>query len=88
MPNSEAEYQKIEELYGIKKNYTVIHNGIDDDVFVPIQKTKKENKLILSAARIEGRKNQLNLIRALNNTSYTLLLTGLPAPNQRKHYDA
>ena len=87
LPNSETEYQKIEELYGIKKNYAVIHNGIDDDVFTPSKKIDKENKLILSAARIEGRKNQLNLIRALNNTTYTLLLTGLPAPNQRKYYD-
>lgn len=37
---------------------------------------------ILCAARIEGPKNQLNLIRAVNGTSYTLMLTGNIATNQ------
>ncbi len=87
LPNSEAEYEKIEGLYGMKKNYAVIPNGIDSGVFRSSPELKKDNKLILCAARIEGRKNQLNLIRALNDTSYTLLLTGLPAPNQIKYYE-
>jgi glycosyltransferase involved in cell wall biosynthesis len=87
LPNSMAEYQKLEELYGVKKQYTVIYNGVDESVFLPRKKKDKEPRLVLSAARIEGRKNQLNLIRALNNTPYTLLLTGLPAPNQKKYYE-
>lgn len=87
LPNSEAEYQKIEETYKIKKNYAVVYNGIDQQLFSATNRLKKDNKLILSAARIEGRKNQLNLIKAINDTPYTLLLTGLPAPNQRKYYD-
>lgn len=88
LPNSEAEYKKLEATYGIKKEYAVIPNGIDSSVFYPIPDLEKDDKLILSAARIEGRKNQLNLIRALNDTSYTLLLTGLPAPNQQRYYEA
>ncbi len=87
LPNSEAEYQKIETLYGIKKKYCVIPNGIDNSLFYSSSEAPKDDKLILSAARIEGRKNQLNLIKALNDTDYTLLLTGLPAPNQRKYYE-
>ena len=92
LPNSEAEYQKIEGLYGMKKNYSVIPNGIDSSLFFPPSESdsyrmEKDDKLILSAARIEGRKNQLNLIKALNDTTYTLLLTGLPAPNQKKYYE-
>jgi glycosyltransferase involved in cell wall biosynthesis len=87
LPNSEAEYQKIEELYGVKKKYSVVHNGIDRSLFSHLKGIKRDDKLILSAARIEGRKNQLNLIKALNNSDYTVLLTGLPAPNQKKYYD-
>lgn len=87
LPNSEAEYQKIEDLYKMKKKYSVIPNGIDNSLFSSSFESKKDNKLILSAARIEGRKNQLNLIRALNDTEYTLMLTGLPAPNQKKYYE-
>ncbi len=87
LPNSEAEYQALEEMYGVKKNYHVIRNGIDHSLFSSLSEIQKDDKLVLSAARIEGRKNQLNLIKALNDTPYTLLLTGLPAPNQRKYYD-
>lgn len=87
LPNSEAEYQKIEKIYKIKKNYTVVYNGIDQQLFSARNRIKKDDLLILSAARIEGRKNQLNLIKAINDTPYTLLLTGLPAPNQKRYYD-
>ncbi len=88
LPNSDAEYQELELRYGIRKKYSVIPNGVDSELFNLAPKFEKNKQLVLSAARIEGRKNQLNLIRALNNTEYTLLLTGLPAPNQRKYYEA
>jgi glycosyltransferase involved in cell wall biosynthesis len=87
LPNSEAEYKKLEELYGVKKNYSIVPNGIDLSLFQPQEKSVKDNKLVLCAARIEGIKNQLNLIRALNNTDYTLLLVGSPAPNQKNYYE-
>jgi glycosyltransferase involved in cell wall biosynthesis len=87
LPNSEAEYQKLEKEYGVKKNYSVVPNGIDARLFHPDEKIAKDNKVVLCAARIEGIKNQLNLIKALNNTSYTLLLVGSPAPNQKSYYD-
>jgi glycosyltransferase involved in cell wall biosynthesis len=87
LPNSEAEYKKLEELYEIKKNYTVVPNGIDPSLFQPQEKSVKDNKLVLCAARIEGVKNQLNLIKALNDTAYTLMLVGSPAPNQKSYYD-
>jgi glycosyltransferase involved in cell wall biosynthesis len=88
LPNSEGEYRKIEQEYRIKKNYAVIPNGIDPAIFgSESAQGKKEERWVLSAARIEGRKNQLNLIRAMNDTPYTLLLTGLAAPNQKKYYE-
>lgn len=87
LPNSEAEYRKLEELYGVKKNYSVVPNGIDPSLFRPQEKSVKDNKLVLCASRIEGIKNQLNLIKALNGTAYTLMLVGSPAPNQRSYYE-
>ena len=87
LPNSEAEYRKLEQQYGVRKRYRVVPNGIDSSLFSFDPGIKKDNKLVLSAARIEGRKNQLNLIRALNHTDYTVLLTGLPAPNQQSYYE-
>lgn len=87
LPGSEAEYQKLEELYNTGKNHVVVPNGIDAELFYPDKEIGKDDKLILCAARIEGIKNQLNLIKALNNTAYTLILVGSPAPNQKRYYE-
>lgn len=88
LPASEKEYQRLKELYAIENDYSIVPNGIDPSLFCPDEKIAKDHKLVLCAARIEGIKNQLNLIKALNNTSYTLLVVGSYAPNQRKYYDA
>jgi glycosyltransferase involved in cell wall biosynthesis len=88
LPGSEKEYRRLKDQYAIEKNYTVVPNGIDPALFCPDKQTLRDNKLVLCAARIEGIKNQLNLIEALNDTQYTLLLIGSPAPNQKKYYDA
>jgi glycosyltransferase involved in cell wall biosynthesis len=47
---------------------------------------RKDPNLVLCIARIEGIKNQANLIRALNNTKFRLILIGAPAPNQQSYY--
>jgi glycosyltransferase involved in cell wall biosynthesis len=88
LPNSAAEYEKLEEKYGVQKEYTIVPNGIDSVLFSPDQKTRKDDSIVLCAARIEGIKNQLNLIKALNNSRYTLLLIGSSAPNQQDYYHA
>jgi glycosyltransferase involved in cell wall biosynthesis len=87
LPNSETEYQKIEEGFGIKKEYTVVPMGVDPGLFSSTERITKDDTVVLCAARIEGIKNQLNLIRALNNSKYTLLLVGSPAPNQKSYYN-
>lgn len=86
LPNSEAEYQKLEKEFSIKKEYMVVPNGIDSNLFAPDEKIAKDSNIVLCAARIEGIKNQLNLIKALNDTRYTLLLVGSAAPNQHSYY--
>ncbi len=87
LPNSEAEYTSLVKEYKISKTYTVVPNGIDPLLFLPDQTTIRSEKLVICAARIEGIKNQFNLVNALNNTEFTLLLIGSPAPNQKKYYE-
>jgi glycosyltransferase involved in cell wall biosynthesis len=87
LPASAAEYEKLRELYGIENNHVVVPNGIDPSVFQAGRKNEKDRRLVLCAARIEGIKNQLNLIKALNDTKYTLMLIGAPAPNQLRYYE-
>ena len=87
LPNSEIENKKLEEAFEIHKKYLVVPSGVDSSIFSPDKEMRKDDKMVLCAARVEGIKNQLNLIRALNNTAYTLLLIGSPAPNQRSYYN-
>lgn len=87
MPNSDAEYQKLTAEYGIHKEYTIVPSGIDAGLFQNDEKIAKDESIVLCAARIEGIKNQLNLIKALNDSKYTLLLVGSPAPNQKGYYN-
>ena len=88
LPNSESEYKKLTKLYGETKNYTVVPNGVDHALFHDRTETVKDDKLVLCAARIEGIKNQVNLIRALNDSPYTLMLVGSAAPNQQAYFRA
>jgi glycosyltransferase involved in cell wall biosynthesis len=86
LPNSMAEYKAVTDQYGIEKPFAIIPNGVDRSVFKLNGRSIKKNNLVLCAARIEGIKNQLNLIRAMNDTKFTLMLIGSPAPNQKKYY--
>ena len=49
--------------------------------------TGRERGLVLCAARIEGIKNQLNLIHAVNGSGLRLILIGAAAVNQRSYYE-
>lgn len=86
LPNSEAEFTAMMKEFKVSKSYTVVPNGIDHLLFQPGPSQIKSENLVICAARIEGIKNQLNLVKALNNTEFTLLLIGSPAPNQKKYY--
>jgi len=87
LPNSKSEYKRIGQTYLHKADSIIVPNGINPDVFIWDRSIPKDDKLVLCAARIEGIKNQLNLIKALNNTSYQLLIIGTNSPNQVKYYN-
>jgi len=90
LPNSESEYQRLVKAYGIEKTYQVVCNSADTELFNCDETmiNNKENNMVLCVARVEGRKNQLNLIKALNNTNFKLYLIGNPAPNHLAYYEA
>ncbi|MDB5137233.1 MAG: glycosyltransferase family 4 protein [Mucilaginibacter sp.] len=87
LPNSTSEYQRIAKAYPCRVKHMIVPNGIDSHLFRRNFSAKKKANLVLCVARIEGIKNQLNLIRALNNTQFNLVLIGSPAPNQKDYYN-
>lgn len=88
LPNSENEYRRLAAKYKIDRPYRVVPNGIDAQVADRVSKRNpKYENAILCVARIEGRKNQLNLIRALNNTQYKVFIHGKPSPNNVAYYE-
>jgi glycosyltransferase involved in cell wall biosynthesis len=87
LPNSHSEYQRLASDFKVEHKYCVIPNAIDAELFNrQNENLKKEDDLVLCVGRIEGRKNQLNLIKALNNTQYQLYIIGASAKNQREYY--
>lgn len=91
LPNSVSEMNRVAEEYKLKNyNFVSIPNAVDKSIFFQTE-TGNENKFlkykncILSAARIEGRKSTLNLIRAVKNTDYLLVLAGKESQNQKKY---
>lgn len=90
LPNSLSEMKRFEESYGISRKFRVIYNGIDDATFQKADHNvcERQNNLVICVARIEGKKNQLNLIKALNDTEFQLKLIGKPAPNHLRYYEA
>jgi glycosyltransferase involved in cell wall biosynthesis len=86
LPNSISEHQRIGQKYLTKNEYRIVPNGVDPTVFTYNPAAEKDEKLVLCVARVEGIKNQLNLIKALNNTEYKLLLIGAHAPSQAGYY--
>jgi|HubBroStandDraft_5_1064220.scaffolds.fasta_scaffold107765_2 glycosyltransferase involved in cell wall biosynthesis len=89
LPNSTNEYCRLRQRFGTDHPYRVIPNAIDPTLFpggVGLH-SGREQGLVLCAARIEGIKNQLNLIRAVNGSSFRLILIGTPAVNQRAYYE-
>jgi glycosyltransferase involved in cell wall biosynthesis len=86
LPNSQMEYDNLVHLFPSNPPYSIIPNGIDDDLFALPANKQKEPNLILCVARIEGLKNQMNLISALNHSKFQLYLIGSAAVNQNEYY--
>jgi glycosyltransferase involved in cell wall biosynthesis len=88
LPNSESEYRRFVKDYAVMRPYRVIWNGVDPEIFPDNNEViNKDARLVVCVSRIEGKKNHLNLIKALNGTEFRLMIVGKPAPNHQKYYD-
>lgn len=99
LPNSESEMRRIErdlEVEVPRERCVTVPNGIDPSYYssgrlagqaTPTRLAGYEG-CVLCVGRIEGRKNQLNLIRAMRDSPYRLVLAGAPAANQRAYVAA
>jgi glycosyltransferase involved in cell wall biosynthesis len=82
----EKEYTDLVRWYRVAPEFAIVYNGVNTQLFQNTKTVQRENNTVLCVARIEGIKNQYNLVRALNNTEYKLMLVGDPAPNQKNYY--
>jgi glycosyltransferase involved in cell wall biosynthesis len=88
LPNSLSEYNRLYAHYRQQQRYTVIPNAIDPRLFrSPAVPPERDGRLVICVGRIEGRKNQLNLIRALKGSLYQLIIIGSPSANQSGYYE-
>jgi len=86
LTNSDEEYETLRLVFPTIAPKVVVPLGVNDNIFCPTAEAGREQNMIICVARIEGIKNQLNLIKALNNTHFTLYLIGAAAPNQQAYY--
>lgn len=94
LPNSVSEMNRVANEFKLKNyNFQNVPNAIDKSVFTDETKNDDDNKFseykdcIICAARIEGRKSTLNLVRAVRNTNYKLVLVGKESQNQKEYVE-
>lgn len=93
LPNSDSEMRRVAGEFKLKNyKYVSVPNAIDKSVFSDSNNSDSNKYLdyqdcILCAARIEGRKSTLNLVRAVKNTNYKLVLVGKESQNQKKYVE-
>ncbi|MBD0296471.1 MAG: glycosyltransferase family 4 protein [Bacteroidota bacterium] len=88
LPNSHNEYKRFSEWYKVSQRYQKVVNAIDPDHFHDnIKPDPRYAGHVLCVGRIEGLKNQLNLIKALATTDLQLTIIGKPSPNHIGYYE-
>jgi glycosyltransferase involved in cell wall biosynthesis len=93
LPNSHSEYTRLCKDFKVKnKLYKIVPNAVDEKMLQQEDDASADDKLkaykncVLSVARIENRKCQLQLVRALKNTPYTLVLIGHVPPGSSEYF--
>ncbi|MBI1222262.1 MAG: glycosyltransferase [Bacteroidetes bacterium] len=85
LPNSYSEMSRLNKEFLVRTPYTVVPNAVSLTHSTSGPASTRDEKLILCVARIEGNKNQLNLIRAVKGTDFKLILIGRAAPNHQDY---
>lgn len=93
LPNSESEMLRVAKEFRLKNyQHISVPNAIDKDVFGNASqkagsKFSEFKDCIVCAARIEGRKSTLNLVRAVKGSPYKLALVGKESANQKAYVE-
>lgn len=89
LPNSDSEMARVRADFPAvaSKPWFSVPNAVDADQFglsEPLAPEDREG--VICVARIEGRKNHLNLVRAMNGLPWSLTIIGQPAPNHLGYF--
>lgn len=87
LPNSISEQHRVEKKYKIVRPSYVVYNGIETHKFKKAKADPKYKDAIICVGRIEGRKNQLRLINAMEGLPYQLYVIGKESPNDKAYAD-
>ncbi|MGY9220567.1 glycosyltransferase family 4 protein [Citrobacter freundii] len=92
LPNSPTELERVRnDMRQPNKEGISVANAVDLNIFdydkVDATKYQHLEGCLLSAARIEIRKCQLDLIRACKDLPYKIVLVGKPSPNSIKYFE-
>ena len=93
LPNSHSEMERVAKDFGLTEyNYIAVPNAVDINKFkyeqtIVDDELKKFKDCVLCVSRIEGRKNQLNVIRACKSLPYTFVFIGKAGPNFKKYLE-
>lgn len=93
LPNSDSEMLRVAEDFDLKTyNYVAVANAVDinkfkyEDITIDPELDKYKD-CVLCVSRIEGRKNQLNVIRACRDLPYKFVFIGKAGANFKKYYE-
>lgn len=92
LPNSHSEAHQLVRYFGVSKNkITAVPNGVDlsfarssPDAFAQKYGFKD---FVLCVGRIEPRKNQLGMVRALSGLKTPVVFVGQPVPQYQNYFD-
>lgn len=93
LPNSDSEMLRVAQDFDLKKyDYIAVANAVDVNKFdyentVVDKEFERYKDCILCVSRIEGRKNQLNIIKACKNLPYKFVFIGKPGANFKKYFE-
>ena len=89
LPLAQLEMDSLFKDFGIRKDYEIVHNGVKHE-FLKGDGNRSEREygirdFVACVARIEPRKNQLNLIKAMDGLNIDLVLVGGMNPNNKEY---
>ena len=93
LPNSDSEMRRVAKDFNLKKyKYVAVANAVDvhkfnyDEIQIDSE-FEKYKDCVLCVSRIEGRKNQLNVIRACKNLPYKFVFIGKAGANFKRYFE-